>query len=51
MQWPPGSGRIQSFPEIDKVEWFDLGLAQRKLKAAQIPFLDRLASALTARSP
>jgi len=42
MEWPPRSGRIQSFPEIDRVEWFDLGEARRKLKAAQVPFLDRL---------
>jgi predicted NUDIX family NTP pyrophosphohydrolase len=42
MEWPPRSGRIRSFPEIDRVEWFDLGEARRKLKAAQVPFLDRL---------
>ena len=36
------SGVVQSFPEIDRVEWFDLGEARRKLKAAQVPFLDRL---------
>ena len=38
----PRSGRIQSFPEIDRVEWFDLDEARRRLKAAQVPFLDRL---------
>ena len=42
MEWPPRSGRTQSFPEIDRVEWFDLDEARRKLKAAQVPFLDRL---------
>jgi len=42
MEWPPRSGRIQSFPEIDRVEWFDLDEARRRLKAAQVPFLDRL---------
>ena len=42
MEWPPRSGRRQSFPEIDRVEWFDLDEARRKLKAAQVPFLDRL---------
>jgi len=42
MEWPPRSGRIQSFPEIDRVEWFDLAEARRRLKAAQVPFLDRL---------
>ena len=46
MEWPPHSGRIQSFPEIDRVEWFDLDEARRRLKAAQVPFLDRLQAAL-----
>jgi predicted NUDIX family NTP pyrophosphohydrolase len=46
MEWPPRSGRIQSFPEIDRVEWFDLDEARRRLKAAQVPFLDRLTSGL-----
>jgi predicted NUDIX family NTP pyrophosphohydrolase len=46
MEWPPGSGRIQEFPEIDRVEWFDLPEARRRIKAAQAPFLDRLEAAL-----
>ena len=46
MEWPPRSGRTQSFPEIDRVEWFDLGEARRKLKAAQVAFLERLEAAL-----
>jgi predicted NUDIX family NTP pyrophosphohydrolase len=46
MEWPPDSGRIQSFPEIDRVEWFDLDEARRRLKAAQVPFLDRLVEAV-----
>lgn len=48
MEWPPHSGRIQAFPEIDRVEWFDLEEARRRLKAAQVPFLDRLTAALAA---
>jgi predicted NUDIX family NTP pyrophosphohydrolase len=48
MEWPPKSGRVQSFPEIDRVEWFDLDEARRRLKAAQVPFLDRLEAALAA---
>jgi predicted NUDIX family NTP pyrophosphohydrolase len=46
MEWPPHSGTIQTFPEIDRVEWFDLDEARRRLKAAQVPFLDRLQAAL-----
>ena len=50
MEWPPHSGAVQTFPEIDCVEWFDLDEARRRLKAAQVPFLDRLEAALSARS-
>ena len=46
MEWPPNSGRLQSFPEIDRVAWFDLDQARTRLKAAQVPFLDRLVEAL-----
>jgi predicted NUDIX family NTP pyrophosphohydrolase len=45
-EWPPGSGRLETFPEIDHVEWFKLNEARHKLKAAQIPFLDRLQTAI-----
>jgi predicted NUDIX family NTP pyrophosphohydrolase len=46
MEWPPRSGRRQSYPEIDRVEWFTLGDARRKMIAAQLPLLDRLEAAL-----
>jgi predicted NUDIX family NTP pyrophosphohydrolase len=42
MEWPPRSGRVQEFPEIDRVAWFDLREAGVRIKAAQAPFLDRL---------
>ena len=42
MEWPPRSGRIDEFPEVDRAEWFDLGSAREKLNAAQADFLDRL---------
>jgi predicted NUDIX family NTP pyrophosphohydrolase len=42
MEWPPKSGKIQTFPEIDRVAWFGLKKARVKIKAAQAPFLDRL---------
>jgi predicted NUDIX family NTP pyrophosphohydrolase len=43
MEWPKGSGRIQQFPEIDRVAWFDLDQAREKLVSGQRVFLDRLA--------
>jgi predicted NUDIX family NTP pyrophosphohydrolase len=42
IEWPPKSGRVQSFPEIDRVEWFDLAQAREKIHPAQAAFLDRL---------
>jgi predicted NUDIX family NTP pyrophosphohydrolase len=42
MEWPPRSGRMQSFPEIDRAEWFDVDTARVKVVASQTAFLDRL---------
>ncbi|MDR6288171.1 putative NUDIX family NTP pyrophosphohydrolase [Inquilinus ginsengisoli] len=42
LEWPPHSGRIQSFPEVDRAEWFDLPTAREKILASQRPLLDRL---------
>ena len=46
MEWPPRSGRVQDFPEIDRVAWFDLQDARVMIKAAQGQFLDRLERAV-----
>jgi predicted NUDIX family NTP pyrophosphohydrolase len=43
MEWPKGSGQTRRFPEIDRVDWFDLDQAREKLVTAQRTFLDRLA--------
>jgi predicted NUDIX family NTP pyrophosphohydrolase len=42
MEWPPGSGRRQAFPEIDRVAWFEPIEARRRVKSTQVPFIDRL---------
>ena len=47
MDWPPRSGQRATFPEIDRVAWYDVPEARRRIKPAQEPFLDRLAAALT----
>jgi predicted NUDIX family NTP pyrophosphohydrolase len=46
IEWPPKSGRRQSYPEIDRIEWFTLGAARQKIIPAQRPLLDRLEKAL-----
>jgi predicted NUDIX family NTP pyrophosphohydrolase len=42
MEWPPRSGIITEFPEIDRVEWFGIAEAREKLNPAQAVFLERL---------
>jgi predicted NUDIX family NTP pyrophosphohydrolase len=42
LEWPPRRGRRQSFPEIDRAEWFDIASARKKLLSAQGELLDRL---------
>jgi predicted NUDIX family NTP pyrophosphohydrolase len=49
MEWPPGSGLTEDFPEIDRVAWFDPAEARLRLKAAQVPLIDRLEEALGRR--
>jgi len=45
MQWPPRSGRMQSFPEVDRVAWFDLVTAAAKIVRGQAELLERLVHA------
>lgn len=45
MQWPPRSGRMQEFPELDRAGWFRPTDARRKLSPGQAPFVDRLLEA------
>ncbi len=50
LEWPPRSGRIVNFPEVDRVAFFSLAAAHAKINPAQQPFLDRLAAHLTLAS-
>jgi predicted NUDIX family NTP pyrophosphohydrolase len=43
MEWPPKSGQVQEFPELDRVEWLSLERARKVVVTAQATFLDRLA--------
>ena len=42
LEWPPRSGRVQEFPELDRFEWCELQLARTRLVKAQTELLDRL---------
>ncbi|SNS41943.1 Predicted NTP pyrophosphohydrolase, NUDIX family [Geodermatophilus saharensis] len=46
LEWPPRSGRVQHFPEVDRAAWFGLDEARAKLVKGQVPYLDRLAELL-----
>lgn len=46
MEWPPRSGRMQSFPEVDRAAWFALDAAAIKLVRGQRPLLDQLRALL-----
>jgi predicted NUDIX family NTP pyrophosphohydrolase len=43
IEWPPRSGRMQVFPELDRIEWMTLPVAREKILPGQATFLDRLA--------
>ena len=49
LEWPKGSGRRRTFPEVDRAEWFDLDEARRRMNPAQTAFLERLVTALEDR--
>ena len=51
MQWPPRSGRLATFPEVDRAGWFAVDEARGKLNPAQTAFLDRLLERLGSGGP
>jgi predicted NUDIX family NTP pyrophosphohydrolase len=46
MEWPPRSGKLAEFPEVDRAAFFTVGEARVRLNPAQAPFLDRLMTVL-----
>jgi predicted NUDIX family NTP pyrophosphohydrolase len=48
MEWPPKTGRLQYFPEVDRAEWFSVEEARDKILPGQRPFIDRLLERLAA---
>lgn len=46
MEWPPGSGEMREFPEIDRARFFGVDEATRKMNPAQVALLEDLASKL-----
>jgi predicted NUDIX family NTP pyrophosphohydrolase len=50
MEWPPRSGRRQSFPEVDRAAWFPLAEARERVHAGMVAILDDLAERLAGKS-
>ena len=46
MEWPPRSGRLEPFPELDRFAWFGADEARRRINAAQAELIDRLEALL-----
>ncbi len=42
MEWPPKSGKLAEFPEVDRAGWFSIAEAKEKILAAQVPLLQEL---------
>lgn len=49
MEWPLGSGQTREFPEVDRVDWFTVDEARKRIVAGQRFFLDRLVEGSSAR--
>jgi predicted NUDIX family NTP pyrophosphohydrolase len=50
-EWPRGSGRWLTFPEVDRCEWFAAETAREKINAAQAELIDRLQAILSTDAP
>ena len=50
LEWPPGSGRTRTFPEVDRAAFFAPDEARRRLLSAQVPLVDELVARLAART-
>lgn len=46
LEWPPRSGKVREFPEVDRAEWFPLSAAREKVNPAQVELIDRLEAGL-----
>ena len=47
MEWPPKSGKLQSFPEVDRAEWFQTEHALKKINPSQADFIVQIISKIS----
>jgi predicted NUDIX family NTP pyrophosphohydrolase len=50
MEWPPKSGKKQSFPEVDRADWFSVKVAKEKINPGQLPLVNELVEMLKKRT-
>ncbi|HEY6865514.1 MAG TPA: hypothetical protein VI319_16600, partial [Burkholderiales bacterium] len=50
MEWPPRSGRMREFPEVDRAAWFGIDEARRRIMPGQLPLIEELERMLDERS-
>lgn len=46
LEWPPNSGRMKEFPEVDRAQWFPISEARKRILKGQSGFLDQLMASL-----
>ncbi|MDQ6618206.1 MAG: NUDIX domain-containing protein [Pseudomonadota bacterium] len=51
LEWPPRSGQWQTFPEVDRAAWFNMGEAAVRILAGQRPLIDELARLIAGDEP
>jgi predicted NUDIX family NTP pyrophosphohydrolase len=49
LEWPRGSGKMNQYPEVDRIEWVRVSVARTRLLKGQVPFLDMLMEAVSLR--
>lgn len=47
LEWPPGSGNVRDYPEVDRAEWFALDEARRRILPSQLPLIDALEAGIS----
>ena len=51
LEWPPKSGKMAQFPEIDRADFFDLATARQKIRPSESPFLEKLEQLVRSQQP
>jgi predicted NUDIX family NTP pyrophosphohydrolase len=49
LEWPPRSGQVQEFPEVDRAAWFEVDRAKEKILKGQRPFIEELETILNTK--